>query len=190
MLTPKKSAVKELNPEQLLLAVDDPSRFLSTDLITERIIKKDPSLLLIDVRPAEQYKVFSLQGAVNIPLSLLFSEEAKTLLGQEGKEKVFFSNDDILADQAWQICKRIKMNDIFVMKGGVNFWFNTIMKDNPPNVTDDSKAQDLYTFRKAARQYFMGNTNQSQGNSSESEGKKEGVNVVKKTTSKSSGGGC
>ena len=37
LFMPETSRNKEINPQQLLNAIDDPSRFLSTDLITDRL---------------------------------------------------------------------------------------------------------------------------------------------------------
>jgi sulfur-carrier protein adenylyltransferase/sulfurtransferase len=193
VILPGKLKTKELDPEQLLLAVDDPGRFVSTDLITDRIIKKDPGLVMIDVRPAGQFKVFALAGAINIPFDSLPGAAALAVLNEEGKDKVFYSNDDVLADQAWLLCKRQKIRDIFVLKGGLNNWFATIMQDNPPGPADDSRAHDLYSFRKAARQYFMGENapmSSSDQKGSSEKGKKEAVKVEKKAPHKSSGGGC
>lgn len=198
LFIPDKVKDKELDPNQLLSAIDDPSRFLSPDFMADRIIKKDPSYLIIDVRVASQFKVYSLPGAVNVPIDSLLSAQSLSLLKQEGMNKVFCSNDDVLSDQAWQICKRMNISDIFVVKGGINEWFNTIMKDNPPSATEDSKAHDLYLFRKAARQYFMEDEGQNMGvaasggalRNNESSKKKEDIKVEKKSPQKSSGGGC
>jgi sulfur-carrier protein adenylyltransferase/sulfurtransferase len=193
-ILPENGRTKETNPRELLTSVDDPARFLSTDLITERIIGADPSLQLIDVRPAMDFRKYALQGAVNIPLDSLLSPQWKDVLTQPGKDKVFYSNGDIEADQAWQICKRISVQRIFVMKGGLNQWYSTIMKCSPPAATAPSQAIDLYNFRLAARQYFVGGSaglNASPADSQKgSADKGENVKVIKKEAKKSSGGGC
>jgi Rhodanese-like domain len=64
---------KQVNPELLLTAIDDPSRFLTTDDITDRLVKKDPALLLLDVRPASEFKSFSIPGSVNLPIDSLLT---------------------------------------------------------------------------------------------------------------------
>lgn len=192
-LLPERGKSKEINPKELLTAIDDQARFLSTDLITERIIGADPSLQLIDVRPAEQFRQFSLQGAVNIPLDSLLSTQWKEVLSQPGKDIVFYSNADIEADQAWQICKRSSFKRIFVMKGGLNEWFQTIIKCTPPAQTAASQDIDLYHFRLAARQYFIGGDESAQGNAGgakEVQQKAETVKVTKKENKPTSGGGC
>jgi rhodanese-related sulfurtransferase len=193
LILPDRGKTKEINPRELLVSIDDPARFLSTDLITERIIGADPSLLLIDVRPADQFRQFALQGAINIPLDSLLSPQWKDILLQPGKDKVFYSNADIEADQSWQLCRRNSIPRIFVMKGGLNHWFNTIMKSTTPPATAPSEAIDLYNFRLAARQYFTGGATSSsvQPGTDNTATKKSGeqVKVIKKESPKT-GGGC
>ena len=109
---------KQVNPELLLTAIDDPSRFLTTDDITDRLVKKDPALLLLDVRPASEFKSFSIPGSVNLPIDSLLTAPAMEMLQQDAKDKVFCSNSDVTADQAWIISKRIGLKRIYVMQGG------------------------------------------------------------------------
>ena len=66
VILPKKNERKETDPRLLLSAIAEKSRYLSADQVTHRIIENDPSLLLIDLRPADQFKAFALPGAVNI----------------------------------------------------------------------------------------------------------------------------
>ncbi|NVO21171.1 MAG: hypothetical protein HXX13_15820 [Bacteroidetes bacterium] len=192
LFLPDRSKPKEINPQELLAAIDDPARFISTDQVTERIIGADPALQLIDVRSPEEFRKFAMQGAINIPIDSLLIPQFKDVLTQAGKDKVFYSSSDLAADEAWQICRRTSVPRIYVMKGGLNEWFNTIMKCSEPNATAPSQDIDLYHFRLAARQYFTGgsqlNSGQREGNSGASDKKAEEVKVVKKETK--TGGGC
>lgn len=191
LILPEKPMLKEVPPERMLLAIDDQARFLSTDLITEWIIGGNPTLQLIDVRKPDQFAKYALPGAINIPLDSVMIPEMQEILKQPGKNNVFYSNDDILADQVWQICRRAGLEKIFVMKGGLNYWFQTIIQGEKPLASAPSQDFDLYSFRMAARQYFTGSgpaeTKVSTDKPSESPKK---VNVIRKEESKSSGGGC
>ena len=79
------------------------------------------------------------------------------------------------------------------MKGGLNYWFSTIMKGTEPPATASSKDFDLYHFRLAARQYFTGGASADAGKvvpgTTGDKKSAEKVNVIKKT-SKPAGGGC
>ena len=189
---PTREKAKELSPNELLLAIDDPSRFLEADPVTDRIITKDPSLLLVDVRPAVQFKQYNIPTSTNIPIDSILGNSFQELLRSGNKDVVFVSNDDMLADQAWQLCKRMKLNNIYVLKGGINLWFQSIMVETPPVSTDDRIAIDQYAFRKAARQYFTKEETTPPGSTGKNSAtdSKEPIKLEKKTTTKSSGGGC
>lgn len=187
LFMPAKDAARQTQPDLLLAAINDPSRFLTTDDITDRLVKKDPALMLIDVRSAEEFNAFSIPGAINIPLDSLLSASAQEMLNQKEMDKVFYSNADVTSDQAWIICKRMGMPRIYVMQGGVNKWFNTIVKAEKPAETAPTEAMDLYQFRVAANQYFFGNSEKAV---TPKVADKKKVVVVKKTSGTASGGGC
>jgi sulfur-carrier protein adenylyltransferase/sulfurtransferase len=187
LFMPAKDTAKQTQPEMLLAAIDDPSRFLTTDDITDRLVKKDPALMLIDVRPESQFKAFAIPGAINIPVDSLLSASAREMLNQKEMDKVFYSNADITSDQAWIICKRIGMQRIYVLQGGVNKWFSTIVKAEKPAATAPTEALDLYQFRIAACQHFFGSPEMAE---TPIAAEKQKVTVVKKTSGAKSGGGC
>jgi rhodanese-related sulfurtransferase len=187
LFMPAKDAARQTQPDLLLAAIDDPSRFLTTDDITDRLVKKDPALMLIDVRPTKEFNVFSIPGSINIPLDSLLSASAQEILNQKEMDKVFYSNADVTSDQAWIICKRMGMPRIYVMQGGVNKWFNTIVKAEKPAETAPTESMDLYHFRVAANQYFFGNSEKAV---TPKVTDKKKVVVVKKTPGAASGGGC
>ncbi|MBK7030382.1 MAG: hypothetical protein IPH45_14795 [Bacteroidales bacterium] len=189
LILPEKGGSKETDPTKMLISVNDHARFLSTDLITERIIEADPTLQLIDVRPASEFRVFALPGAVNIPLDSLLSPQWKDIVTEKAKDKVFYSNGSIEADLAWQISMRLQIPRVFVMEGGLNHWFETIIRGVEPSVTASSKENDLYTFRLAARQFFIGGDSKEESNTKPS-APKEKANVVKQAPAPAAGGGC
>lgn len=187
LFMPESSYDKETNPQQLLNAIDDPSRFLSTDLITDRLVKKDPVLLLIDVRPAAQFKTFAIPGAVNIPLDSLLTGSSIELIGKKELDKVFCSNSDLMSDQAWILAKRSGFETIFVLEGGVNKWFNDIVEAKEPAPTEPSEILALYQFRKAASQHFFGSPVVK---AEVAVAPKKTTPVQKRPVEASTGGGC
>jgi rhodanese-related sulfurtransferase len=187
LFMPAKDTAKQTQPELLLAAIDDPSRFLTTDDITDRLVKKDPALILIDVRPESQFKAFAIPGAINIPVDSLLSASTRELLNSKEMDKVFYSNADVTSDQAWIICKRLGLQRIYEMHGGVNKWFSTIVKAEKPAATASTEAMDLYQFRIAACQHFFGSPEMAAAPKAV---EKQKVNVVKKASGAKSGGGC
>ncbi len=188
LFMPAKDASKQVKPELLLAAIDDPSRFLSSDDITDRLVKKDPALLLIDVRSAEQFKAFSIPGSINIPVDSILTPTTMGMLYQNGMDKVFYSNSDVTSDQAWILCKRVGLQRIYVLQGGVNNWFASVVKAAKPLETGSEKDMELYQFRMAACQHFFGSPEMAVTPNTAPEKKK--VIIIKKAPAVSSGGGC
>ena len=181
---PERENNQHINPEELMWDIVQPTRYISTDNVAEMIIEIDPTLELIDVRSTEEYDEFSLQNAVNIPLDSLIVESYQDYLGIEDMNAVFYSNDDIKADQAWVIAKRMGYKSIYVMKGGLNCWVNTIIQPVKPDETASDEAFELYNFRKGASIYFSGAVIET------AESGQKAVTVIRKKKKAVAEGGC
>jgi rhodanese-related sulfurtransferase len=182
---PQRDNTKYINPEDLMWSIVQPTRFVSTDAVAKMIIENDPSLELIDVRASDEYDEFTLQNAINIPLDSLVSDSYQNYLGIDGMNTVFFSNDDIKADQAWVIAKRLGFGNVYVMKGGLNCWMSTIIKPVEPEQTASSEDFELYSIRKGASIYFTGNNIESSSDS-----KKTTISIARKKKQSVAEGGC
>jgi rhodanese-related sulfurtransferase len=187
-LVPKKKELKETDPKVLLSAIAENSRYLSVDLVTHRIIENDPTLMLIDLRPADQFKAFALPGAINIQPDSLLTVSSRTLLNEPGKDKVFYGNADQIAEKAWLVGTRYSIGRLYIMKGGLNAWYNAIIKPGNISATASSAELDMASFRYAARQYFTGAEQNTEKTAPVQ--KRENIQVVRKAPAAKSGGGC
>ncbi len=156
VLLPDRQSRGELDPEELLERAVDDYWFISTDEVAEQIIIGDPAMRVIDVRTPDQYQVYSIPGAINIPLEEILQPEWQDLLEVEGMNFIFYSNSDLLASRAWIICTRRGIENIAIMKGGINRWVETILQPKAPPATAPGEAFALYQFRKGASIYFGG----------------------------------
>ena len=147
---------KQIAPEELLQQIIQPTRYVTTDQVAKMIIQGDPSLLMVDVRSADEYNEYALPGSVNIPLEELLNEGNMGYFGVPGVKVVFISNDDIRADQTWVLTKRLGVDGTYVMKGGLNCWMQTIIEPSQPDADAPSVDHALYAFRKGAQIYFTG----------------------------------
>lgn len=154
VLIPKHAEHEGIRPELFVKNILSGERFISTDELAERIISQDPSLILIDTRNEEAFKEFSLSNAINIPLEKVFDENLNAYLDQEVYDIVLFSNDNFLADEVWMMGNRMGYQRLYVLQGGLNEWFNTIVHPKYPKQTMSQDAFDLYSFRMAAGRYF------------------------------------
>ena len=154
VLLPKYEKHEGINPEELLSNAFSPERYITTDELADRIINKDPSVLLIDVRNEKFYNQYTIPGAINVPLENLLDEENDPYINQNAYEVIFFSNDNFYSDEAWILCDRLGYKNLKVLKGGVNEWYKTIINPEKPKENMPSVAHEQYTFRKAASMYF------------------------------------
>ncbi|MBK6904460.1 MAG: rhodanese-like domain-containing protein [Saprospirales bacterium] len=152
----KEGKRKDADPQTLLTELSDQRRFASADQLAEWLIQKDPTLLLVDVRPHEEFDSYSLPGAINIPLANLLNPDEQARLNCEDYFIVFYANGTVLAEKAWMINRRSGCVNSFVLKGGLNEWTSTILQPQEPLPTASGSEWELFQFRKAAGQYFAG----------------------------------
>lgn len=174
----------QIDPEELLQEIIQPSRYVTTDQVAKMIIQGDPSLMLIDVRDDYEYSDYTLPGALNIPLDSLLVNDNLSYLGIPGTKVVFVSNDDIKADQMWVLTKRLGFGSTYVLKGGINCWMETIIDPQRPNEDAPYQEFETYSFRKGAQMHFLG---ASTGESDES---KVDVQVRRREKTNIAAGGC
>jgi rhodanese-related sulfurtransferase len=143
-----------------LLGITTGERYISTDEVAARIIEKDPSLRLVDVRSRDAFKSFSLPGAYNVPLSAFLNTENLRVMDCDRYDVVFFSNDDLDAEHAWQMSRRLGCAGSLIMRGGLNEWTGHFLVPAEPSASANSGAVELYRFRKAVCQYLIGASNE------------------------------
>src|SRR5512139_1964305 len=81
----------KLTAAELLNEVNTRTQFVTPETVADMIVKKDPTLQLIDVRSQDEFEKFSLPGAINIPLTDLLSGQHTELFDQDVKMNVFYS---------------------------------------------------------------------------------------------------
>jgi len=156
----------KLTAPQLLDEVKARTQFIAPETVADMIVKKDPSLRLIDVRGKDEYDKYHLQDAVNIPLTDLLSDEYTDLLDQEIKMNVFYSNGSLQANEAWLITRQLGYQNNYVLEGGLNYWFDAIMNPQQPASTSSDEEFAKYDFAKSAGQALGGGAVVTQSNES------------------------
>ena len=162
-----KTKPYKLTAEELLSEVNTRTQFVTPDVVADMIIKKDPSLRLIDVRSQDEFEKYSLPGAINIPSTDLLSDSYTDILNQDIKMNIFYSNGTITANEAWMITRQLGYTNNFVLEGGLNYWFEAILNPQEPSSTSPDEEFAKYDFRKSASQALGGGltvqTTQDQG---------------------------
>lgn len=151
-----KSFDHVIGPKELLYEANKEGRYISTDEVAQAVIEKDLSFILIDLRAAEEYAKYTIEGAINIPFENIFDDANLDYFNQDVYTTVLFSNGSTLADQAWLRLRSYDYQGNKVMKGGMNEWYKTIINPQEPGPNESGEADDLYLFRKGASFYFTG----------------------------------
>ena len=154
MVIPKHQQHEGITPELFVKNMISTERYISTDILADRIVNQDPVLLLIDTRTTEEFEKYTLPNAINIPLSQILNKELNPYLNQDIYDVILFSTDNFTADEAWLIGNRMGYERLYVLEGGLNEWFQTIIEPKLPKETMSREAYELYSFRKAAGKFF------------------------------------
>ena len=89
----------------------------------------DPGLLVVDIRPAPDFALFHLRGAVNMPLEQLASRLAEL---RAAKTVILYSNGTTHSAQAWLALRHLGFTNALVLTDGlVGFWRDCL---TPPSL--------------------------------------------------------
>lgn len=158
ILPKQKTSSVQLNADELLREIKLETNLVTSDELSDLIINHDPNLMLIDVRDSVEYSKYHLAGAINIPLKELLDEKWLPYIDQISKNNIFYSNGTTLSSEAWIICRQLGFKNNFVLAGGLNTWFNTIIKPEHPGSMATREELDKFNRRKAASMYFTGSS--------------------------------
>ena len=184
ILPERNNSAQELDAKQLLQEIQLENYKISADEIAEVLMNGDPEYQLIDVRSEEEFKQYSLPGAINIPFEKLFDEESLVYIDQMSRKNVFYSNGTTLASEAWMLAKQKGFQNNYILKGGLNEWYNTILNPKEPPSTADTEAFALYQARLGAKQFFTGE------GAAHSSVKKKARAPIRRKKKKMVAGGC
>lgn len=178
----------KLSASQLLEEVNTRTQFVTAETVADMIVKKDPTLQLIDVRSQDEFEKFSLPGAINIPLADLLSEQNREAFDQDVKMNVLYSNGTLAANEAWMLVRQLGFDNNYVLEGGLNYWFETILNPQPPASTSADEEFAKYDFRMGASQALGGGTVAAQPANVQTAAPKPAIKPIPKK--KKAAGGC
>lgn len=140
----------KINSEQIVTEIKQKAYFINTDDLASIIINKDPLYKLVDVRDVAEFQSYSLPGATNIDLKDVISPDWEEFMNQDKYSIILYSNSNLEAVEAWILCRQKGYENIYVLQGGLNNWYETIVNPKHPASTLPDEDQAKYDFRKAA----------------------------------------
>jgi len=145
---------------------------------------KDTAYRYIDLRPADEYLISHLDGAINIPVHHLLDDEFKDLLNQDKKINVLYYSDQCGACGPWMILKQIGYPNNKILQGGYEYVKQNIIDDYSPMTGNFSDEKAKYNFKEV-----INNTSGVQSNNNKSKKEStEDVIIIQKDNTKEEGG--
>jgi len=183
-----KTKPYKLTADELLAEAKNRTQFVTPETVADMIVKKDPTLRLIDVRSQDEFEKFSLPGAINDPISDLLSDQYTDLLNQDVKMNVFYANSSLSANEAWMVTRQLGYKNNFVLEGGLNYWFDVIINPQKPATTSSDEELAKYDFRRSAGSALGGGASAQTVTASAAPAAKPAVTAAPKK--KKAAGGC
>ncbi len=143
-----------VKPQILLSEVLDDNTYLTVDQVAKFIVSEDSSVQIIDLRTPEEFRTVNIPGSINIPYSKLLDNDPGTILNNGKTVNIFYSNGDFNSNYALAISKGLNLKNTFVMKGGLNEWFKTVMNGNFSGERISARENALFETRTRAKKMF------------------------------------
>jgi rhodanese-related sulfurtransferase len=144
-----------VKPQKLLPELLSEDTWLSVDQVARFVVSEDNTVQIIDLRSPEEFRIMNIPGSVNVPYSELLNSDPGTYLKVGANTNIFYSNGDINSNSALAIAKGLNYKNTFVMKGGLNEWFNTVMNSSFSGDKISARENALYETRTRAKKMFI-----------------------------------
>ena len=144
----------KIKPDELLAKSASKEIYFSVDEVARFVNNEDSTIQLIDLRSAEEFRKCNIPGSVNIPFEDLLKPDFSGYFNQKNMRIVFYGNGDQLANMAWTIATGLGYENTFVMKGGLNEWYKTVMLTRFEGETITPRENALFENRYKARDIF------------------------------------
>lgn len=143
-----------VRPQKLLSEVLDGNTYVTVDQVARFVVSEDSSVQIIDLRKPEEYRVMNIPGSINVPYAKFLDNDPATFLNGGKFRNILYSNGDIDANYALAIAKGLNLKNIYVMKGGLNEWFNTVMNSSFTGEKISARENALFETRTGAKKMF------------------------------------
>lgn len=143
-----------VKPGQVLAAAIDENNSFTADQVARFVVTEDSTLQLIDLRTPGEFRLCNIPGSVNIPYAEFLKMDPAPYLGDPGMRHIFYSNDDLNAGYAQTLSIGLGYTNCFIMKGGLNAWFATIMNSEFTGDRISARENALFEVRLKARNLF------------------------------------
>lgn len=143
-----------VRPQKLLTEVLDDNTYLTVDQVARYVISEDSSVQIFDLRTPEEFGRVNIPGSINVPYSRLLENDPGSFLNNGKTRNIFYSNGDFDSNYALAIARGLNLKNTYVMKGGLNEWFNTVMNSSFTGDRISARENALFETRTRAKKMF------------------------------------
>jgi rhodanese-related sulfurtransferase len=140
-------------PDRLWRTLNADSTGFTPDQVARFVVTEDSTVQLIDLRPASEYRICNIPGSVNLPYSEWLLKDPEPYFSGTGKV-ILYSNGDRDAGYALALARGMGFENSYVMKGGLNEWFRTVMNSEFSGERISARENALFETRFKARRMF------------------------------------
>ena len=150
---------------------------MAVDEFAFRVVHEDPSLQILDFRPAHAFAAMHLPRSTSFTVDNLFEKEPNQVLTVRHRTNVIVAEDEWMERKIGVMAAELGYRGFKVLRGGMAGFRSGILDFVPPAVARTRDEEQTYRFRAHARQVLPGMMQKSSG-----------AGVVKKTQKRVLGG--
>ncbi len=125
---------------------------MTIDELAFRLIKRDRTIQLIDVRSPDKYTALNIPTAVNIPFDSLANPEWRDFLQKKGVDNIFYADGEETALRTAVLSMHLGDNTAaLILKGGFESFQENILAFSDEKSSREDFTEEIYEFRKRAR---------------------------------------
>lgn len=141
-------------PQKLLTEVLGDNIYITPDQVAGYVISEDSSVQIIDLRTPEEFKEANIPGSINIPYGKLLDNDLALYFNNGKTRNIFYSNGDFNSSYTLTIARGLGFNNTFIMKGGLNEWYNTVINSSFKGEKISARENALFETRTRAKKLF------------------------------------
>jgi rhodanese-related sulfurtransferase len=143
-----------VTPKKLLAETTNEMSYFTVDQVAKFVVSEDSSVQIIDLRSPAEFHAFNIPGSVNIPYSEYLKKDPVSFLNNGNTRNILYSNGDFDSNYALVLSRGMNFRNVYVMKGGLNEWFNTVMNSKFNGDRISARENALFETRTRASKMF------------------------------------
>jgi rhodanese-related sulfurtransferase len=159
---PQDNTKTSVNIKELSMTAGANVNTVSVKDLSNWIIQGNMDYRLIDLRTEAEYEVYNIPSSECVPMSSLTKSEL-----MRNEKIVLYSDDDIIATQAWFILKSDGYQSVSILKKGMEAWKNEIVFPSCNcGDTPTTEQKQLHAKKAEVAKFFGGVMQADAGNNS------------------------